>query len=210
MQIINSLTGISAVVFGLLLYLWVNARRNQKKSRVTGKALGYSLAIVVVLFAISVVFPSSNNSSNETESSSSTASSSSKSSSESKTENDILASYSAKKLKKYNSALIDSLDEDQSYANDGKEKYNASLYIDTLSYNSRGLVVKVTSEFSSLVKDKKTAVAQYAQKLANTQVVLQGGEVSEESTPTTQVYYGNKKIGHSKMTNGIEFKWDKG
>lgn len=206
---LNTLIGLSFMVFLVLLYLWYSRRGRQTASIISGKYVLYSLGVVVALLVVSSVMPRGNTDNSSKTAESSSISSSNTKSSKSTTENDILASYSAKELKSYNSGLIDSLDEDQGYANDGKDKYSASLYIDTLSYSNRGLVVKVTSEFSGLDKDSKTAVGQYAQKLANTQVVLQGGEVKEESTPTTQIYYGSKKIGHSKLTDGTEFKWEK-
>ncbi|WP_258115611.1 hypothetical protein [Levilactobacillus yiduensis] len=212
MAIFSMLCSLSLIVLIILLFLWFRARRNKTESKITGKILGYAAGFWILFLALTVIFPTSdsNEASSSSESSSSiSSSSSSSSSSQSTTENDILAGYSAKELKSYNSGLIDSLNEDQGYANNGKKEYNASLYIDTLGYSSRGLIVKVTSEFASLDKDSKTVVGQYAQKLANAQVVLQGDNVSEESTPTTQIYYGAKKIGHSKLTNGTEFKWEK-
>ncbi|WP_203640036.1 hypothetical protein [Levilactobacillus wangkuiensis] len=205
---LNTLIGLSFMIFLGLLILWYTGRRRQNPSKITGRHVLYSLALVVVLISISSAIPSSTSESNSSEAESSSVNSTASSSAK-ETENDILAGYSAKELKSYNSGLIDSLNEDQDYANKGKTKYNASLYIDTLGYDSRGLIVKVTSEFSSLDKDSKTAVGQYAQNLANAQVVIQGDSVDEESTPTTQIYYGSKKIGHSKLTNGIEFKWNK-
>lgn len=206
---LNTLIGLSFMVFLVLLYLWYSRRGRQTASIIPGKYVLYSLGLVVVLLVVSSTLPGGNTDNSSKTAESSSVSSSSKKSSKSTTENDILAGYSAKELKAYNSGLIDSLGEDQGYANDGKDKYNASLYVDTLSYSNRGLVVKVTSEFAGLDKDSKTSVGQYAQKLANAQVVIQGGDVTEESTPTTQIYYGSKKIGHSKLSNGNEFKWER-
>lgn len=118
---------------------------------------------------------------------------------------------SAKELKKYNSGLIDSLSEEQQWASDGKTKYNASLYIDNMKYDgNRGLLVYVSDEFPSLSKDDKTTVAKHAQSIANTQVVILGKDVEAESSPSTNVYSGSKKLGRSTMTsNDTEFKWFK-
>lgn len=209
---LNTLIGLSFMVSLVLLFLWYSSRRHQKSSRITGRHVLYSFGVLAVLLFISsaVSSPSVNNASKET-TSSSVSSSSSKSSSQSSTETDVLKDLSTKELKEYNSGLIDSLSEEQQWASDGNDKYNASLYIDNLKYdNNRGLLVYVSDEFSSLKKSDKTTVAKHAQSMANTQIVILGKDVDSESLPNTNVYYGSKKIGRSTMlSNGSDFKWYK-
>ncbi|KRL95538.1 hypothetical protein FD28_GL002507 [Levilactobacillus hammesii DSM 16381] len=167
--------------------------------------------LAVLLFISSAVYaPSASNTSKEA-TSSSVSSSSSKSSSQSSTETDVLKDLSTKELKEYNSGLIDSLSEEQQWASDGKTKYNASLYIDNMKYDSnRGLLLYVSDEFPSLSKDNKNIVAKHAQGIANAQVAILGKDVDAESLPNTNVYYGSKKIGRSTMlSNDNDFKWYK-
>ncbi|AYM03611.1 hypothetical protein D8911_11685 [Levilactobacillus brevis] len=208
---LNTLIGLSFMVSLVLLFIWYSSRRHQKTSRITGRYVLYSFGVLAALLFISsaVSSPSTSDSSKETASSSVTSSSSSSSSE--KDENNVLQNLSTKELKTYNSGLIDSLSEEQQWASDGKTKYNASLYVDNMKYDSnRGLLVYVTDEFPSLSKNDKTTVAKHAQNMANAQVVILGKNVETESSPSTNVYKGTKKIGRSTMlSNDTEFKWFK-
>lgn len=208
---LNTLIGLSFMVSLVLLFIWYSSRRHQKPSRITGRYVLYSFGVLAALLFISsaVSSPSTADSSKETASSS--VSSSSSSSSSERDENNVLQNLSTKELKTYNSGLIDSLSEEQQWASDGKTKYNASLYIDNMKYDSnRGLLVYVTDEFPSLSKNDKTTVAKHAQSMANAQVVILEKNVEAESSPSTNVYSGSKKLGRSTMTsNDTEFKWYK-
>lgn len=225
MEILNTIQTIAILVFLLLIIWWIYAKRKNKSMPISGKSLLIALAAsLLVSMASGAAYNSLSHSStntkndvastnktasNSTESSSSSSSSSAES--EKTTENDVLQSLSSKELKKYNAGLIDSLSEEQQYANDGKESYNAALYIDNLKYDAnRGLLVYVSDEFTSLSKDDKSTVANHAQKMANTQIVILGKEVQSESLPITNVYWGNKKLGRTTAMSGYsEFKWYK-
>ncbi|WP_261811066.1 hypothetical protein [Levilactobacillus humaensis] len=203
---IDTLLGLSFIVFMVLGGIWYNARKHKTPSKVPGKYVLYSLGVLVVIFFISTSLSKpSNNSSSSTAESSSTK----KASNNTQDENDALQKLSGKELRKYNSSLIDSLNEEQQWANDGKNKYNESLYIDNLKYDSsRGLLVYVSDEFTTLKNTDRSAVSRHAQQLANAQVVILGKEVNEDSMPVTSIYHGSEKIGRSKALSGnLKFKW---
>lgn len=225
MEILNTIQTIAILIFLLLVIWWIYAKRSKKNMPISGKSLLIALgASLLVSMASGAAYNSLSHSStnaknniastNKTTSGSNESSSSSSSSSaksEKATENDILQSLSSKELKEYNAGLIDSLSEEQQFANDGKKNYNAALYIDNLKYDAnRGLLVYVSDEFVSLSKDDKSTVANHAQKMANAQVVILGKDVQSESLPITNVYLGSKKLGRSTALSGYsEFKWYK-
>lgn len=203
---IDTLLGLSFIVFMVLGGIWYNARKHKTTSKISGKYVLYSLGVLVVLFFISTsLSKSSNNSPSSTAESSSTK----KTSSSTRNENDALQELSDKELKRYNSGLTNSLSEEQQWANNGKDKYNVALYIDNLKYDSnRGLLVYVSDEFTTLKDTDKASVSQHAQQLANAQVVILGKEVNEDSMPVTSIYHGSEKLGRSKALSGnLKFKW---
>lgn len=219
MEILNTIQTIAILIFLLLIIWWIYAKRRNKSMPISGKNLLIALAASLLVSmasgaAYNSLSHSSTNAKNDIASTDRTASSSTENSSnsaksEKATENDVLQSLSTKELKKYNDGLIDSLNEDQGYSEDGNSKYDWSTYVDTMVYDNRGLIVKVTSDFASLTDKNKSIVAQNSQGLANTQVVLLGKDVQEDSSPYTSVYLGEKRIGHSHSWNASEFKWDK-
>lgn len=223
MEILNTIQTIALLIFLLLIIWWVYAKRNKKTMPISGKnlliALGVSLLVSMASgAAYNSLSHSSTNAKNDISSTNkitnssienSSSSSSSSSKSEETTENDVLQSLSTKELKKYNDGLIDSLNEDQSYSEKGNSKYDWSTYVDTMVYDNRGLIVKVTSDFTSLTDKNKSIVAQNSQGLANTQVILLDKDVQADSAPYTSIYMGEKRIGHSHSWNASKFKWDK-
>lgn len=220
MEILNTIQTIALLIFLLLIIWWVYAKRNKKNMPISGKNLLIALGVsLLVSMASGTAYNSPSHSStnaknditstNKVASSSTESSSSSSSKPEETTENDVLQSLSTKELKKYNDGLIDSLNEDQSYSEKGNSKYNWSTYVDTMVYDNRGLIVKVTSDFTSLTDKNKSIVAQNSQGLANTQVILLDKDVQADSAPYTSIYMGEKRIGHSHSWNASKFKWDK-
>ena len=84
---LNTLIGLSFMVFLGLLILWYTGRRRQSPSKITGRHVLYSLALVIVLISISSALPGSTSESNSSEVESS-AVSSKDSSSAKETENE--------------------------------------------------------------------------------------------------------------------------
>ncbi|MDN7062856.1 hypothetical protein FIV11_14180 [Lactiplantibacillus plantarum] len=134
---------------------------------------------------------------------------SSSSSKKSNDANDILQSMDSKKLAKFNEDLSSSLSEDQGFANDGQKGYDYATYIDTLAYDhNRGLIVTVNDDFMGLNGAQKTTVGQGAQKLAATQLVIDGMDIGADSSAImTNVHYGSERVGHSKSFSPSNFKW---
>lgn len=226
MTILQNIYYLSWVVLAIIVGTWYYFRKKGYKQIIPGKLILYSIGTTFTLFIIFIIaghFFGNPAESTETTASSKTeqvsskassstksSSSSKKSSSEDKDANTILTDMSKSQLKKFNASLLNSLNEDQKFANNGKHGYEYATYIDTLAYSSRGLVVKVNSDFMSLNDAQKTTVGTGAQKLAAAQLVIMGKDISTDSSPIqTNVHYGADRIGHSKYTNGSEFKWTK-
>lgn len=212
MIIVNLLYSLFLIISVILLFVWLRARRRKIFSKISGKLVLLSFLVALVLGGISGIATRSPNDSQTSESSTASSSASSKTGSSSSTdENDVFESLSTKELKEYNSGLVDSLSEEQQWATDGKDKYNTSLYLDSIEYDTaRGLLVYVSDDFESLDKNDKNMVARHAQQMANAQIIILGKDVDSESLPSTNIYHNAKKIGHSTMlSNGNNFKWFK-
>ncbi|KRO00925.1 hypothetical protein [Companilactobacillus kimchiensis] len=109
---------------------------------------------------------------------------------------------------KFNSSLIDGLNEDQGYASSGDDSYSWAQYIDTLVYdNNRGLIIKVTSDFTNFSEKDKNTIAGNAVGLAEAQLAIMGKNDSGTKTIHSNVYMENTKLGSSKFSNPREFKW---
>lgn len=211
MQITSTITSLAALVFVGVIAIWLYARAKKIQLPFSGKTV---LITAVASFLVMIVFGgmsggSTSSSSTASDSDNSSAKSSSSAKSESSTEADILQSLSKSELKEYNSGLIDSLGEDQDYSKNGKSSYDWSTYVDTMVYDNRGLVVKVTSDFPALSDKDKSFVVKHAQGLANAQVAILGKEVDKDASPHTSIYLGAERLGHSKAWNTSEFKWSK-
>lgn len=214
MQITDTITSLAALIFVGIIATWLYTRIKNIQLPFSRKTI---LTTAIVSFLIMITFGSmsgnntSNNSTTSNSSSSSVTSSKSSSPTESEkaTEASVLQSLSKSELKAYNSGLIDSLGEDQNYSKNGKSSYDWSTYVDTMVYDNRGLVIKVTPDFLTLNDKDKTFVAKHAQGLANAQVVILGKEVDKDTSPHTSFYLGTKRLGHSKAWNTSEFKWSK-
>lgn len=112
--------------------------------------------------------------------------------------------------KKFNNSLIDGLNEDQSYASSGDDSYSWSQHIDTLKYDSnRGLIIKVTSDFTGFSISDRTTIAGNAVGLAEAQLAIIGKNEDGTKTIHSNVYEGTTKLGSSKFSNPREFNWKK-
>lgn len=110
--------------------------------------------------------------------------------------------------KKFNDGLIDSLNEDQSFASSGDDSYSWSQHIDTLKYDSnRGLIIKVTSDFTGLSIEDKNTIAGNTVGLAEAQLAIIGKNEDSTKTIHSNVYIGATKLGSSKFSNPREFNW---
>jgi len=109
---------------------------------------------------------------------------------------------------KFNSSLIDGLDEDQGYASSGDESYSWAQHIDTLVYdNNRGLIIKVTSDFTNFSEEDKNTIAGNAVGLAEAQLAIMGKNDDGTKTIHSNVYMGDTKLGSSKFSSSREFNW---
>lgn len=158
--------------------------------------------------------------------SSSSAQSSSKKESSAKTSNSkkessTKASNSKKKADSINTKLMESLTEDQGFANGTLDEngnptqngtknpqYNWATHVQKILWKDNGIEVYIY-DADNLTESQLTTVAQSAQSAA-TSVLYDNGKIDDSKVSDgvfTTVYSGNKAIGHSKAFSPKEFKW---
>lgn len=158
--------------------------------------------------------------------SSSSAQSSSKKESSAKTssnkkESSTKTSSSKKKADSINTKLMESLTEDQGFANGTLDEngnptqngtknpqYNWATHVQKILWKDNGIEVYIY-DADNLTESQLTTVAQSAQSAA-TSVLYDNGKIDDSKVSDgvfTTVYSGNKAIGHSKVFSPKEFKW---
>ncbi len=169
---------------------------------------------------------SSTQSSSKTKSSSkkesSAKTSSSKKESSAKTSS-ASSSSSKKKSDSINDKLMESLTEDQEWANGTLDKdgnhvqngekfpqYNWATHVERLLWRDDNIEVYI-ADADQLSNAQLTTIAQSAQSAA-TSVLYDNGKIDDSKVSEgvfTTVYSGNKAIGRSKVFSPKEFKWTK-
>ena len=160
--------------------------------------------------------------------SSSSAQSSSKKESSAKTssnkkESSTKTSSSKKKADSINTKLMESLTEDQGFANGTLDEngnptqngtknpqYNWATHVERLLWRDDNIEVYI-ADADQLSNAQLTTIAQSAQSAA-TSVLYDDGKIDDSKVSDgvfTTVYSGNKAIGHSKAFSPKEFKWTK-
>ena len=160
--------------------------------------------------------------------SSSSAQSSSKKESSAKTssnkkESSTKTSSSKKKADSINTKLMESLTEDQGFANGTLDEngnptqngtknpqYNWATHVQKILWKDNGIEVYIY-DADNLTESQLTTVAQSAQSAATATLLTEGKISDKESIQGihTTVYSGNNVIGHSKVFSPKEFKWTK-
>ena len=160
--------------------------------------------------------------------SSSSAQSSSKKESSAKTssskkESSTKASNSKKKADSINAKLMESLTEDQGFANGTLDEndnptqngtknpqYNWATHVQKILWKDNGIEVYIY-DAENLTESQLTTVAQSAQSAATATLLTEGKISDKESIQGihTTVYSGNNVIGHSEVFSPKEFKWTK-
>lgn len=158
--------------------------------------------------------------------SSSSAQSSSKKESSAKTssnkkESSTKTSSSKKKADSINTKLMESLTEDQGFANGTLDEngnptqngtknpqYNWATHVQKILWKDNGIEVYIY-DAENLTESQLTTVAQSAQSAATATLLTEGKISDKESIQGihTTVYSGNNVIGHSKVFSPKEFKW---
>lgn len=149
------------------------------------------------------------------------AASSSSAQSSSKKESSTKASSSKKKADSINTKLMESLTEDQGFANGTLDEngnptqngtknpqYNWATHVQKILWKDNGIEVYIY-DADNLTESQLTTVAQSAQSAA-TSVLYDNGKIDDSKVSDgvfTTVYSGNKAIGHSKAFSPKEFKW---
>lgn len=141
--------------------------------------------------------------------------------SNSKKESSTKASSSKKKADSINTKLMESLTEDQGFANGTLDEngnptqngtknpqYNWATHVERLLWRDDNIEVYI-ADADQLSNAQLTTIAQSAQSAA-TSVLYDDGKIDDSKVSDgvfTTVYSGNKAIGHSKVFSPKEFKW---
>lgn len=152
----------------------------------------------------------------------SNAQSSSKAKSSSAKESSTKASSSKKKADSINTKLMESLTEDQGFANGTLDEngnptqngtknpqYNWATHVQKIQWTKDKTIAVYMYDAENLNKSQLTTVAQSAQSAATATLLTEGKISDNESIKGihTTVYSGNNVIGHSKAFSPKEFKW---
>ena len=221
--------GFISVLFFIFLIITIVFAANWRKSKrkgVTGFATKKNTliltAITVVLMLIGAAL--SPEQSTDKKAAESSSSSSVKKSSSSKKSSTKKSTKSAT-LDAINSEIMESLAQDQGFANGTLDENGNStdsgtpnanfagyLAIDRMSYDSNDMLTIQVNENFNLLDDKtKTAAINQAQNMA---VVAKGNHQKLSTSeygdkPYTVVHLGSESVGRSKMTDTANFKWVK-
>ena len=164
---------------------------------------------------------SSSNAQSSSKAKSSSKKESSAKTSSSKKESSAKTSSSKKKADSINTKLMESLTEDQGFANGTLDEngnptqngtknpqYNWATHVQKILWKDNGIEVYIY-DADNLTESQLTTVAQSAQSAATATLLTEGKISDKESIQGihTTVYSGNNVIGHSKVFSPKEFKW---
>lgn len=117
------------------------------------------------------------------------------------------------KVKKYNKVLLDSLAEDQGFANkDDGQNYLWATYVDRVTIDrDKTLTVYITDDAMNLTKTDQKEIGHRAEKMA-TATLMTEGAISDQETIDglfTVIKHGSDIVGRSKVMDNYEFKMKK-
>lgn len=203
------------------LVVWKLVLPNYHKKKYVRMVLWSILALGLVSAGIQGPTPADKKAASSSSAQSSSKKESSAKTSNSKKESSTKASSSKKKADSINTKLMESLTEDQGFANGTLDEngnptqngtknpqYNWATHVQKILWKDNGIEVYIY-DADNLTESQLTTVAQSAQSAA-TSVLYDNGKIDDSKVSDgvfTTVYSGNKAIGHSKAFSPKEFKW---
>lgn len=205
------------------LVVWKLVLPDYHKKKYVRMVLWSVLALGLVSAGIQGPTPADKKAASSSSAQSSSKKESSAKTSNSKKESSTKASSSKKKADSINTKLMESLTEDQGFANGTLDEngnptqngtknpqYNWATHVQKILWKDNGIEVYIY-DADNLTESQLTTVAQSAQSAA-TSVLYDNGKIDDSKVSDgvfTTVYSGNKAIGHSKVFSPKEFKWTK-
>lgn len=203
------------------LVVWKLVLPDYHKKKYVRMVLWSVLALGLVSAGIQGPTPADKKAASSSSAQSSSKKESSAKTSNSKKESSTKASSSKKKADSINTKLMESLTEDQGFANGTLDEngnptqngtknpqYNWATHVQKILWKDNGIEVYIY-DADNLTESQLTTVAQSAQSAA-TSVLYDNGKIDDSKVSDgvfTTVYSGNKAIGHSKAFSPKEFKW---
>lgn len=203
------------------LVVWKLVLPDYHKKKYVRMVLWSILALGFVSAGIQGPTPADKKAASSSSAQSSSKKESSAKTSNSKKESSTKASSSKKKADSINTKLMESLTEDQGFANGTLDEngnptqngtknpqYNWATHVQKILWKDNGIEVYIY-DADNLTESQLTTVAQSAQSAA-TSVLYDNGKIDDSKVSDgvfTTVYSGNKAIGHSKAFSPKEFKW---
>lgn len=205
------------------LIVWKLVLPDYHKKKYVRMVLWSVLALGLVSAGIQGPTPADKKAASSSSAQSSSKKESSAKTSNSKKESSTKASSSKKESDSINTKLMESLTEDQGFANGTLDEngnptqngtknpqYNWATHVQKILWKDNGIEVYIY-DADNLTESQLTTVAQSAQSAA-TAILLTEGKISDKESIQgihTTVYSGNNVIGHSKVFSPKEFKWTK-
>lgn len=205
------------------LVVWKLVLPDYHKKKYVRMVLWSVLALGLVSAGIQGPTPADKKAASSSSAQSSSKKESSAKTSNSKKESSTKASNSKKKADSINTKLMESLTEDQGFANGALDEngnptqngtknpqYNWATHVQKILWKDNGIEVYIY-DADNLTESQLTTVAQSAQSAATATLLTEGKISDKESIQGihTTVYSGNNVIGHSKVFSPKEFKWTK-
>lgn len=203
------------------LIVWKLVLPDYHKKKYVRMILWSVLALGLVSAGIQGPTPADKKAASSSSAQSSSKKENSAKTSNSKKESSTKASSSKKKADSINTKLMESLTEDQGFANGTLDEngnptqngtknpqYNWATHVQKILWKDNGIEVYIY-DADNLTESQLTTVAQSAQSAA-TSVLYDNGKIDDSKVSDgvfTTVYSGNKAIGHSKAFSPKEFKW---
>lgn len=205
------------------LIVWKLVLPDYHKKKYIRMVLWSVLALGLVSAGIQGPTPADKKAASSSSAQTSSKKESSAKTSNSKKESSTKASSSKKKADSINTKLMESLTEDQGFANGTLDEngnptqngtknpqYNWATHVERLLWRDDNIEVYI-ADADQLSNAQLTTIAQSAQSAA-TSVLYDDGKIDDSKVSDgvfTTVYSGNKAIGHSKVFSPKEFKWTK-
>lgn len=205
------------------LVVWKLVLPDYHKKKYVRMILWSVLALGLVSAGIQGPTPADKKAASSSSAQSSSKKENSAKTSNSKKESSTKASSSKKKADSINTKLMESLTEDQGFANGTLDEngnptqngtknpqYNWATHVQKILWKDNGIEVYIY-DADNLTESQLTTVAQSAQSAATATLLTEEKISDNESTQGvhTTVYSGNEVIGHSKVFSPKEFKWTK-
>ena len=205
------------------LMVWKLILPNYRKKKYVRMILWSFVALSFVIEGLQGPKASENNATSSTSSSKSSSQNKSSNKDKAKKSSSTASSSSKKKADSINDKLMESLTEDQGFANGTLDEngnptqngtknpqFNWATHVQKILWTKDKTIAVYMYDPESLTKSQLTTVAQSAQQAAQATLMTEGKISADDTTKGvhTTVYGGNTIIGHTKVLDNRTFVWN--